>query len=95
MVTPGLLVCVAIVLGTTGALGFYLVSPNQMLRARPLPWRVGAGLGTLCLLASLFCLLGVAGTATSVYLLVTLVMCVWSIVSLVAGWWHYQRSRET
>jgi len=94
-VVTTVLAIVAVAFGMAGALGFYLASPNQKLRAQHLPLRVGAGVGAAGMLVSLLSLLQVAGPATSVYLLLTLLMFLWSVVPLIAGWWRYRQSRET
>jgi hypothetical protein len=88
-----LLALLAVLAGSIGAMAFYLASPNQKLLITPLPLRVGVVAGSVALFVSLLLFLNVAGPATSVYLLLTLVMFVWSVPPLVFGWWRHRGSR--
>lgn len=64
----------------------YLASPNQLLWDRQLPSRLLALSGTIFASASLVLLLQWAGAATAIFILVTLVMLVWTFVPLAAAW---------
>jgi hypothetical protein len=86
---------VAVVLGAAGAFALYLASPNQRLLGRPLASRAGGGACIVGLLASLLLFRRVAGPATSVYLLLTVVMLTWSIAPLAVGWWRQRGSHES
>ena len=85
----------AVVLGAAGAFALYLCSPNQRLLAQPLALRAGTAACVVGLLCSLALFRRVAGPATAVYLLLTLVMCVWCIAPLALGWWRSRGSVET
>lgn len=64
----------------------YLASPNQLLWDRQLPSRLLTLTGTIFASASLVLLLQWAGAATAIFILVTLVMFVWTFVPLAAAW---------
>jgi hypothetical protein len=84
--TPVVVAILAIVCGAAGAFALYLCSPNQRLLTQPLAPRAGVRASVVGLLASLLLFLQVAGPATSVFLLLTLAMFVWTIPPLVIGW---------
>ncbi len=75
-----------------GTILLYLASPHQRLAARPPRGRALADAGVCALLGALALLLGVAGTATAVFVWLTLAMALWSIVPLAAAW--ARRPRE-
>lgn len=80
---PGML---AVVMITGGAIALYLTSPNQKLLAARWPWWRGLVLGASGLLSGLVALLQVAGPATAVFRLLTLLMVVWTLLPLACGW---------
>ena len=89
-----LMAIAAVAVGAAGAFALYLSSPNQRLLAPPLAPRAGGVACLVGLLGSLLLFLQVAGPATSVYLLLTVVMLTWSIPPLAVGWWRQRGSRE-
>jgi hypothetical protein len=89
-----LMAIVAVVLGAAGAFVLYLGSPNQSLLAQPLASGASGSACVVGLLGSLLLFLQVAGPATAVYLLLTVVMLTWSLPPLAVGWWRQRASRE-
>lgn len=85
----------AVVAGTGGAIAMYLASPNQKLCGQPLALRTGLFTGCLGLAVSVSAFRRIAGPATSIYLCLTLVMFVWAVVPLAAGWWRHRTEPRT
>lgn len=77
-----LLALAATIAGSLGALILYLAAPHQKLRREPLPKQPALVAGGLLLVASLALYLQVAGPATSVFILFTLLMTLWSVPPL-------------
>jgi len=61
------------------AITLYLASPNQLLVERPLPHRVLAVVGLMLLVVALLLCRQLAGSATAVFILLTLMMLLWSL----------------
>lgn len=80
-----LLVVLGVALVLLGAFLAYLGSPNQLVRAQPIPGR-WAWMGVGAILLGLVLLLQWAGPATTVFMVLTLVMLVWTLVPLTAAW---------
>jgi len=73
------------------ALAGYLTSPHQQLLSNCWPARrllLIAGMG---LMATLFCLMQVMGKATAVFLLLTVLMLLWSTVPLLIVYLKHHR----
>lgn len=78
IVTVVVLTSAAVFLGL-GAFSLYLASPNQRLLSRALPKRLMAFMGMGFLLISLILLWTYSGPATSVFILLTGAMLVWTV----------------
>ncbi|SEN69005.1 hypothetical protein SAMN05192583_3320 [Sphingomonas gellani] len=82
--------------GTTlaGAVAVYLAAPHQALTTGHVThrraWRRAGG---AALTLALVLLLTVQGSATAVFTWMTGVMLVWTVVPVVARWWHYRGER--
>lgn len=85
----------AAVLIVLGAGLLYLASPNQRLYAAALPLRLLALTGMLLLLVALLLLLQFSGSATSVFILLTGVMLMWTVPPMVIGYLRHKRGGET
>lgn len=86
-------VLLAVICALVGATALYLASPNQQALAQRISPRIGCILGIAALSISLMLFLRVAGPATSVYVLLTLVMLLWSLPPLLFAWLR-QRKRN-
>ncbi|HLS79792.1 MAG TPA: hypothetical protein VK025_00100, partial [Steroidobacter sp.] len=60
-----------------------------------IPLQRGVLVGSAALIASVVFFLQTAGPATSIYLLLTLVMLLWSALPLFFGWLRYRKSRRS
>lgn len=77
----GLCVAVAAVL-------LYLAAPHQKWGALPFrPALAGWG-GLVLLVAGTALILGWAGSGTSIFIMMTIAMTVWSVVPLAIAWWR-------
>lgn len=86
-----LLLIAAAVLILLGAGLLYLASPNQRLNVAALPSTLLAWAGLLLLLFALILLLQFSGSATSVFILLTGVMFVWTVPPMVIGYLQHKR----
>ena len=73
------------------AAAFYLASPHQKLIGRTMPRRLLAGAGLVFSAAALVLLLQLAGPATSVFILLTGLMLLWTVPPLLIA---YLRARR-
>ncbi len=64
----------------------YLASPNQKWRERPLAGRWVIWAGGVLLALSLILLWQVAGSASSVFILTTVLMAIWTLLPLAIAW---------
>ena len=72
----------------------YLASPNQKWRERPLAGRWVVWSGGALLALSLVLLWQVAGSASSVFILVTILMAAWSIPPLAIAWFQARKDAQ-
>lgn len=75
----GLLVCVAAML-------LYLAAPHQQMGRLPCPPRLAGWGGLALLIAGTGLLLRWAGVATAIFIALTLVMTIWSVVPVTIAW---------
>jgi len=78
-VLGGLLVCLAAML-------LYLAAPHQQAGRLPCPPRLSGWSGTALLIAGTGLLLGWAGVATAIFIVLTLVMTIWTVVPVLIAW---------
>ena len=79
------------VLSLVGALLLYGGATRQQLTRRALRRGAFRRAGIAAMIGGLALLLRYAGPATAVFIAVTLAMLVWSVVPIVAVWWHRPR----
>lgn len=84
----------ATILALSGGVSLYLTSPNQRWLARSLAWRRAGWFGLVLLALSLALFLQVAGSASSVFILVTLLMALWSLPPLVIAWLRFKKDGQ-
>lgn len=70
------------------ALLLYLAAPNQQWGKLPFAPAVAVWLAVAFLLAGVALLLGWAGPATAIFIAMTAMMTVWSVVPLAIAWWR-------
>jgi len=75
-----------LICAVTGASALYLASPNQQMLAQRIAPRIGCMLGIAALIVSLTSFLQVTGPATAVYVLLTAVMLIWTVLPLAFAW---------
>jgi len=75
----GLSVCLAAML-------LYLAAPHQQMGRLPFPPRLAGWSGVALLIVGTALLLGWAGAATAIFIVLTLVMTIWSIVPVIIAW---------
>lgn len=80
----------AVVLIAISATLFYLGSANQRLLSRALSAKLSAGAGTACGAVALVLLLGYSGPATAVYILLTGLMLLWTVVPLTIAYLRHR-----
>lgn len=77
-----------------GAVAVYFSASNQALTTGHVmhrhAWRWAGG---AALVLALVLLLTVQGSATAIFTWMTGVMLVWTVVPVVARWWHYRSDR--
>lgn len=79
---------------TVAALALYLASPHQKLVQSPLPRCALAWTGVALLVVALAVLASIAGSATAVYIHLTILMLLWSVPPLALAWWRAQGEEE-
>lgn len=70
------------------ALLLYLAAPHQKWGALPCRPRIMGWAGIATFVAGTGLLLGWAGPATAIFIVLTLVMTIWSVVPLAIAWWR-------
>ncbi len=70
------------------ALLLYLAAPHQRWGALPYPPSVAGWSGLILLLVGTRLLLGWAGAATAIFIVMALLMTIWSVVPLAIAWWR-------
>lgn len=73
----------------------YLASPNQKWREHPLAGRWAVWSGGALLALSLVLLWQVAGTASAIFIFVTLLMAAWSILPLAFAWFRAKKDAQS
>lgn len=84
----------ATILLLAGALTLYATTKHQALLASAAPRRVGR-IGGLLVASALVGFLNIAGPATAVFIWITGLMLVWSLVPILAKWlrWRAEEGR--
>ena len=90
-----LLLLLASALGLAASITFYLGAPSQRLLDKRLAAPVSLGAGGLLSVLSLVLFLQVCGPAASVFILMTLIMSVWSALPFLLAFLKPGRSRRT
>jgi len=80
-----LLLSLAFAAGVLGAVIVYLGAPNQKLRARALPFRPAMIVGGVAILISLNLFLRTMGAAAAVFVLLVLLMTLWTALPFAAA----------
>ncbi|AMK17113.1 MULTISPECIES: hypothetical protein [Sphingobium] len=68
------------------AMLLYLAAPHQQMGRLPCPPRLAGWGGVALLILGTGLLLGWAGVATGIFIVLTLVMTVWSVVPVIIAW---------
>ena len=85
---PFVLALAAVLAASLGALVLYLGAPHQKLRRKPIPRNRSLAAGTALVALALLLFLRVAGPATAVFILLTLLMALWSVPPLAVAYVH-------
>lgn len=90
-----LVLLLAVALGVGAALALYLGAPSQRLIDKHLSLPVSLGAGSLLGVGSLISFLQTSGPAASTFILMTLIMSVWSALPFAIALVKPGRSRRT
>tara|TARA_R110001606_G_scaffold117232_1_gene246622 strand:+ start:6290 stop:6571 length:282 start_codon:yes stop_codon:yes gene_type:complete len=90
-----LILLLAVGLGFGAAIAFYLGAPSQRLLAKRLPSLAAIVAGSVLASMSLLLFRHVSGPAASVFILLTLIMGVWSALPFILALVKPGRSRRT
>ncbi|MGF7156258.1 hypothetical protein [Novosphingobium gossypii] len=83
------------VLVAWAGVALYLATPHQRWGRLPASGRTMGKTGAGLLVAGMALLLAWAGTATAVFIGVTLLMTVWSIVPIAIAWWRGEKGARS
>ena len=78
----------------SGAGLLYLASPNQKLVGRTVPCRLFSIVGLMSLVTALPLLLKYSGSGTSVFILITGVMLLWTILPMAIAYFRHKQEAQ-